>query len=712
MRLGTPLPTAPFGGPCNFSEGPFSEGPRKHGPLPVSAAGARGLNPQQLAAVRHLDGPLLVLAGAGSGKTRVITQKIAYLIQECGIAPRHVAAVTFTNKAAREMRARVGALLRDRDSRGLRVSTFHTLGLDFLRREGKALGLRAGFTIFDAEDCVALLREINQRQRSSTDEAARLASGISRWKAELIDPAEALRRAADEPGAVAARAYAEYERRLRAYNAVDFDDLIGLPVQALEAEPRVLDRWQDGIRYLLVDEYQDTNLAQYRLVKALVGLRQALTAVGDDDQSIYAWRGARPDNLAALARDFPRLEVVKLEQNYRSCGHILQAANALIANNPHLYTKSLWTGLGPGAPIRVLRAKDETHEAEWVVSELLSHHFKHRTRFGDYAVLYRGNHQARAFERLLREHRVPYFLSGGTSFFAKAEVRDLMAYLRLLVNPDDDAAFLRVVNVPRREIGPTTLERLSAYAGGRRVSLFAACLEMGLAHHVPPPAADRLQRFAEWLLQLASRSSEGAPAETLRALIRATDYLGWLDETSKDSGAAGRRQDAVDELVSWVERLATDGSEAPGRDLNEVVGRMALLDILERQDEENDADRVSLMTLHAAKGLEFPHVFLVGLEEGALPHHSGQEGPALEEERRLAYVGITRARHTLTLSYAGRRRRGGELQTREPSRFLAELPAAELDWQGGEAPQCPLERQARGRAELEKLRALVSAGGS
>ena len=411
------------------------------------------LNPRQREAVRHLDGPLLVLAGAGSGKTRVITAKIAHLIEHGGVAARHITAVTFTNKAAREMKGRVGKLLDAEAGRGLSISTFHTLGLNILRRELKAAGLRAGFSIFDEQDVEQLLRELAKKNEADKDTLQRARWQISAWKNDLIDPDTALSNATDDFGGFYAALYGAYQRALRVYNAVDFDDLILLPVSLLRTEPALRERWQNRIRYLLVDEYQDTNGAQYELVKLLVGVRGALTVVGDDDQSIYAWRGARPENLARLRDDFPRLHVIKLEQNYRSTGRILRAANTLIANNEHVFEKRLWSELGPGELLRVVNCRDEEDEAERVISEIIQQRFNSGAPYSSFAILYRGNHQARPFEKALRTQNIPYFISGGTSFFSRSEVKDVMAYLRLIVNPDDDSAFLRIVNTPRREIG-------------------------------------------------------------------------------------------------------------------------------------------------------------------------------------------------------------------------------------------------------------------
>lgn len=662
------------------------------------------LNPQQRGAVREVQSPLLVLAGAGSGKTRVITEKIAYLIKQCGMPAKTIVAVTFTNKAAREMRERVSRLLSKDAGRGLVVSTFHTLGMRILRREAKGLGYKSNFSIFDSQDSLHLIDELLRKGPGAFAPDA-LRNQLSHWKNELVLPLQAVKQAATEFETAAAMLYAEYQRNLKAYNALDFDDLILQPVVALQDNQNVREHWQNRVRHLLVDEYQDTNSAQYRLVQLLVGNTTPFTAVGDDDQSIYAWRGANPENLRRLKDDFPRLTVIKLEQNYRSAGCILKCANQLISNNPHLFEKRLWSSLGYGTPLKVMACRDGDHEAERVVSEILHHQFTHATRHGEYAILYRGNHQSRSFEKVLREHSIAYHLSGGTSFFEYTEVKDLLAYLRLLVNEDDDRAFLRVVNTPRRELGAATLEKLGAYASEHGLSLLAACFESGLQTVLNKRASSRLREFAEWVVMLADdgRRSEAMPV--VRQLIQDIDYSAWLSDNAKDPNDADRRQQNVNELLNWIERLAAKGDDERG--LADIVSRIALLDRLDRDDEGN-SNCVRLMTLHAAKGLEFPHVFMVGVEENILPHRSSIEEDSLEEERRLAYVGITRAQKTLTLTYAGKRRRAGEWESCEPSRFLSELPHEDLEWDKPGAVQNPQIRKQRGQAHLAQLRGLLS----
>jgi len=664
------------------------------------------LNPRQKEAVRYIDGPLLVLAGAGSGKTRVITQKIVHLVQNCDIKGHHITAVTFTNKASREMQARLKGELKAAERRGMRVSTFHNLGLNILKRDGKVLGLRKGFSIYDSQDSQALIKELMRRAFDADDEAQAMQWQISHWKNDMTSSAQAQASANGDPKLTAASMlYEQYNHHLRAYNAVDFDDLIGLPAQLFGEFPEVLERWQNRIRYLLVDEYQDTNSAQYRLVQSLVGVRGALTVVGDDDQSIYAWRGAQPENLALLSQDFPTLKVIKLEQNYRSTGRILKAANQLIGNNPHVFEKRLWSELGYGDPIKVVQARNEDHEAEQVVSRLLAHKFQNGGRFSDYAILYRGNHQSRLFEKGLRENQLPYQISGGTSFFAYQEVKDIMAYLRLLVNPEDDNAFVRVVNTPRREIGPATLEKIATYAGERGISLYAACDELGLEMQLSERALGRVREFVRWLAAKAELAERGDPVAAVKEVISDIRYEDWLLDTCNDPKSAERRMANVHELVDWLTRMAEKGEGDTG--LGELVAQMTLMDILERNEDEKRDDCISLMTLHAAKGLEFPHVFVVGMEENLLPHHASLEADDIEEERRLAYVGITRAQKTLTFTMSARRRKHGETVDCEPSRFLSELPEDDLVWEGRGEQVDPEERQERGRAHLANLRDML-----
>ncbi|MCG7491341.1 DNA helicase Rep [Vibrio sp. Of14-4] len=668
------------------------------------------LNPNQDEAVKYVSGPCLVLAGAGSGKTRVITNKIAYLVKQCGYKARNIAAVTFTNKAAREMKERVAQTLGKNESKGLMVSTFHTLGLNIIKREYKALGLKPGFSLFDDQDQLALLKELTEKQIDGDKDLLRqLLSTISNWKNDMLTPEQVIKRAQGEQQQLFADCFSMYHKQMKAYNALDFDDLILLPVLLMKTNQEVCQRWQNRIRYLLVDEYQDTNTSQYELVKLIVGERGRLTVVGDDDQSIYSWRGAKPQNLVLLGQDYPKLKLIKLEQNYRSTSRILRAANILIANNPHVYEKSLFSEIPDGEKLKVLLAKDEEHEAERVTGELIAHKFLNRTEYRDYAILYRGNHQSRLIEKSLMQNRVPYKLSGGTSFFARAEIKDIMAYLRVLVNPDDDNAFLRIVNTPRREIGPVTLEKLGSYANMRGKSLFEASFEIGLEQHLSGRGLENLRRFTHWLVKIADQSERGDKVEAVRSLVRDINYEDWLYETSTSAKAAEMRMKNVSDLYSWiVSDLEGDNYDQEEKSLKEVVQRLTLRDMMERGEEEENTDAVQLMTLHASKGLEFPYVYLIGSEEGILPHQTSIDEDNIEEERRLMYVGITRAQRELTFTMCKERRQFGELIKPTQSRFLDELPFDDVEWEVNKKPQSQEERMAKGQAHIANLRAMFN----
>jgi ATP-dependent DNA helicase Rep len=656
------------------------------------------LNPVQREAVTYLDGPLLVLAGAGSGKTRVITHKIAYLVQECGYAARNVAAITFTNKAANEMRARVGSLLQGKQAQGLVVSTFHSLGMHILRNEGKLLGYKPQFSILDSSDVWKILSELTNS--GDKQEIRDLQTHISNWKSAFVSPAQAVQSVASAEEKVHARIYARYQETLRAYQAVDFDDLIHLPVALFNEHSEALLRWQQRLRYLLIDEYQDTNDCQYQLTRLLAGNRAAFTAVGDDDQAIYAWRGASIENLHNLRSDFSNLKVIKLEQNYRSSQRILAVANHLINHNIKVFDKKLWSEHGIGDTVRIYAARDDEHEAESVVMKLMAHKFEHKTRFSDYAILYRSNYLSRAFEEQLRAQRVPYTVSGGTSFFDKAEIKDIVSYLRLLANTDDDPAFIRAITSPKRGIGNATLEKLGNYAGTRHISLFAAAFEAHIAQQLPPHQYDDLMTFCNFITRLEGRADKDPCAELLDELLRAINYETWLYDSFEARQAEGKWKN-VQDFIAWIKRKA----EADEKSLLDMVQTIALINMLEGKDQEIDA--VSLSTLHAAKGLEFPHVFIIGVEEDILPFRDSDE-KGIEEERRLMYVGITRAERSLQISYCNRRRRGKDWYACEPSRFLDEMPEGELTYAGGHAEAAPTVTKNEGMDKLARLKAMLN----
>ena len=663
------------------------------------------LNPAQREAVRYVDGPLLVLAGAGSGKTRVITAKIAHLI-DCGHDPKRIAAITFTNKAAREMRERVTRLLTD-EGRGdkagaLTISTFHALGLAIVRGDARALGLAPRFSILDPGDLEPVIAEI----LPTTDLARARAAlrTISQWKGAGTSPAVAVKKAKDDDELAFARAYARYDETLRAYQAVDFDDLIALPIELLSKHPEAAAKWRERCAHLLVDEYQDTNPAQYRLLRLLSGERAAFTAVGDDDQAIYGWRGATLDNLAQLPRDYPNLKVIKLEQNYRSTVRILRSANALIANNAKLFDKKLWSELPNGDTIRVTPEPDDEAEAESVVRRLLAHKFEHRGRFSDYAILYRGNHQAKLFEQQLRAQNVPYDISGGQSYFDRAEIRDLIAYLRLIANDADDRAFIRAVTTPKRGVGATSLERLGGIGQARSECLFAAVHSDEARATLPARPREILESFCALIDGLRYRAEREPAGPLLDELVVAIDYREYLGSVGEPKQADARWQ-SVRDFIDW---LAKKG-EADNKNLLELTQTIALITMLEgREDAERDVVRLS--TLHAAKGLEFPHVFIVGVEEGLLPHRETIAAGNVDEERRMFYVGLTRAQRSLHLSFCRRRRRGGTGGVEcHPSRFLAELAQEDLRWADAALPPDEAAREkAAGSERLKSLKAMLA----
>ena len=666
------------------------------------------LNPQQQQAVEYVSGPCLVLAGAGSGKTRVIINKIAHLIGKCGYLPKQIAAVTFTNKAAREMKERVAQSIGKESSKGLIVSTFHTLGFDIIKREYKHLGFKANMTLFDEHDQMALLKELTADLLQEDKELLRtLINRISNWKNDLCSPQQAMALARDKQEQTFAHCYDRYNKQLRAYNALDFDDLIMLPTLLFKQNEEVRSKWQEKIRYLLVDEYQDTNTSQYELIKLLVGDRARFTVVGDDDQSIYSWRGARPQNMVRLRDDFPVLRVIKLEQNYRSSQRILHCANILIDNNDHVFDKKLFSNLGEGEKLQIIEAKNEEHEAERVVGELIAHRFIAKTHYRDYAILYRGNHQSRLLEKILMQNRIPYKISGGTSFFSRAEIKDMMAYLRLVVNQDDDAAFLRIVNTPKREIGTATLEKLGSLAQEKHVSLFEAIFDFELIQRVTPKAYDALQKFARWIVELNDEIQRSEPERAVRSMLASLHYEEYLYEYATSPKAAEMQSKNVATLFDWIADMLKGDEFNEPMNLNQIVTRLTLRDMLERGEEEDDSDQVQLMTLHASKGLEFPHVFLIGMEEGILPHQTSIDEDNVEEERRLAYVGITRAQQNLWFSLCKERRQFGELIRPEPSRFLLELPENDLQWERDKPPLSAEQQQAKTQSHIANLRAIL-----
>ncbi|MDD2730288.1 ATP-dependent helicase [Malikia sp.] len=645
-----------------------------------------GLNIAQLDAVNHLGGPCLVLAGAGSGKTRVITHKIGRLIQ-AGLAANRIAAITFTNKAAAEMRERARQLV-GKAAKDVLICTFHSLGVRLLREDGKALGLKSQFSILDTDDITGILKDCGGTTDSAT--ARQWQWIISSWKGAGLNSEQALAQAKDETERVIALVMARYQERLAAYQSVDFDDLIALPLKLLRDFPEVREKWQQKLGHVLVDEYQDTNATQYELLKLLVGERGRFTAVGDDDQSIYGWRGATLDNLKKLPQDYPELRVIKLEQNYRSTSAILRAANNVIGPNPKLFPKTLWSELGEGEPVRVTACDQEEHEAERAVARIQGLRANHQHKaFKDFAILYRANHQARALEKALRRAQIPYKVSGGQSFFDRAEIKDLCAWLRLLVNNNDDPAFLRTITTPKRGIGHQTLAQLGAFATQYRLSLFESLFSHSLAAAVNARALAGLHEFGRYLNDLEHRARHTHGAEAAKAFLsdwlKDIGYEQYLHDSEDSEKAAAARWGNVVDFCDWVAQrcggqIDDSGgvtSEREVKSMLEVAQTIALLSTISEREQE--ADQVTLSTLHASKGLEWPHVILAGVNEGLLPFKPDDEGDGaalalrIQEERRLMYVGITRAQQTLVVSWLKRRKKGRELIPGQPSRFIEEM---------------------------------------
>ncbi|WP_066706212.1 ATP-dependent helicase [Curvibacter delicatus] len=668
----------------------------------MSSTPSHGLNLAQQDAVNYLHGPCLVLAGAGSGKTRVITHKIARLIQ-AGMDPKRIAAITFTNKAAAEMRERAKGLI-GKAAKDVRICTFHALGVHMLRESGEVLGLKPQFSILDSDDVTSILKDAGGSVDAAT--ARQWQWTISAWKNMGLNAEQAEAQAADDNERIIAHIMARYEERLTAYQSVDFDDLIGLPLKLLRDHEDVRSKWQQMMGHILVDEYQDTNATQYEVLKALVGSHDPqnsrFTAVGDDDQSIYGWRGATLDNLKKLPVDFPNLKVIKLEQNYRSTSAILRAANNVIGPNPKLFPKNLWSDLGEGEPVRVVDADNEEHEAERTVARIQSLRASSQHKeFRDFAVLYRANHQARVFEQALRRAQIPYKVSGGQSFFDRAEIKDLCGWFRLWVNNDDDPAFLRAVTTPKRGIGHQTLQQLGVFASKYKLSLFEALFSSSLGSVLNARAVGSLHEFGRYLNDLEYRARHTNGAEDARAFL--TDWLkeiGYekhLYDSEDNEKVAASRWTNVMEFCDWMaQRCGGQIDDAAGvsltsekKSLLEVAQTISLLSTI--SEREQDQNVVTLSTLHASKGLEWPHVILAGVTEGMLPfkldegadsvggstreHEAANESIAqrLQEERRLMYVGITRAQRTLAVSWPRRKKKGREMVSAQPSRFIAEM---------------------------------------
>lgn len=659
------------------------------------------LNPQQQEAIHYLGGPLFVLAGAGSGKTRVITEKIAYMIRQAGYAPHHIAAITFTNKAAKEMQERISHLLGKEHTKGLTVCTFHSLGMRILREDAEHIAYKKNFSILDASDSQKIIAEL--LASSGREMVFNAQHQISLWKNELRTPESALNTAHDLWTQSIAQVYASYQATLESYQAVDFDDLIRLPVLLLQQNSDLRLKWQKRLRYLLVDECQDTNACQYALMRLLTGAEGRFTAVGDDDQSIYAWRGADMENLRRLQDDYPQLKVIKLEQNYRSTARILKIANQVIANNPKLFPKTLWSQLGEGEPVRIVACSSDTHEAEYVAGQIARNQLIYQANYADFAILYRGNHQAKLFEEALRSLRIPYSVSGGQSFFDKAEIKDIIAYMRLLANLDDDPAFLRAATTPKRGIGETTLAKLNDYAKAKQCSLFQAASSMNALSELNTKSRQALQQFTALIEDYRHRANEELAGETIQALIEDLDYETYLFCYEENKRVAENRWKNVQDLSDWLTRKG----EQDNKTLIELAQTIALMTLLEGRSEE-EPDAVKLSTLHASKGLEYPFVYLVGCEEGLFPKIEDESDTAkVEEERRLMYVGITRAQKSLTITHCTKRKKQGIWQFPDPSRFIDEMAAQDIEILGRKGG-APIVSKQEGKERLGTMLEMLS----
>ncbi|KOQ66380.1 MULTISPECIES: UvrD-helicase domain-containing protein [Stenotrophomonas] len=654
-----------------------------------------GLNPPQAAAVLHIEGPLLVLAGAGSGKTRVIVEKIAHLIGSGRYPARRIAAITFTNKSAKEMRERVAKRLREQDADEVTICTFHALGLKFLQIEHAAVGLKRGFSIFDADDAAAQIKDL--MHGAKPDDIEDMKNLVSRAKNAGLSPEQAMAAARSNREKEAASVYERYQLRLTAFNAVDFDDLIRLPVQILEENPEIALAWRERIGYLLVDECQDTNDAQYRLLKQLAGEKGNFTCVGDDDQSIYAWRGANPENLQQMGRDYPTLEIIKLEQNYRCSNRVLRAANALIANNPHEHLKKLWSDQADGERIRVWECRNSEHEAEKVAAEIAFVAQSRNVPWSDFCILFRGNFQSRPLEKAMQLLRIPYHLTGGTMFLERQEVKDTLAWLRLLVNPDDDTAFMRAVQSPKRDVGAGTLARLAELAQEKDMPMAHVAETIGALQQLPPRAANSLARFTDILRDLRAQMRQVTSGDMIRKVAKESGLLSELRQQAKEEASYQRRANNIEELAQWFEGGPRGATAA------DLAGQLALLS---RSDKDEGGNQVRMMTLHASKGLEFPYVFIVGCEDGVLPHQVSLDEGNLQEERRLLYVGITRAKIQLWMSYSKLTRKFGEHVRLKPSRFFDEIPAEEIQRDGADPVADAARKKERASAGLAAIEAL------
>ena len=661
-------------------------------------------NEKQREAIKQTTSPCLVIAGAGSGKTKVITEKIAYLINQEQYHPTSIFALTFTNKAAQEMNHRIKKTISHKDN--IWISTFHTLGLHIIKSEARALNINRNFSLFDQNDSEKLIKElVDPKIKTQKDKINAIKNTISHWKNSLVD-AETAIQTAKHHQKYTALIYKEYDKHLRSYNALDFDDLILMPTKLLLENETIRHKWNNKVKYLLVDEYQDTNTIQYQLIKLIIGIRNKFTVVGDDDQSIYSWRGADPKNLTKITEDFPNIKVIKLEQNYRSTNNILQIANKLIAHNDHIFNKNLFSNLGAGEKVKVIETENEEQEANRVISEIHRHKVLQNYNYGDYAILYRSNHQARIIEKTLITKRIPYVISGDISFFDRVEIKDIMAYFKLIINPDDDKAFIRAVNTPKRGIGSSTLMKIGEAAQEWKCSIFEAACDSRLKHILNSSTFFKVESFIKMIVNIQDKVKRADPTASVNLLREQIQYEKYLAEHAASPKKLEMAQKNVNELFDWIKKMINPDS-ADSISIHEAINRIMLKSMLDKQEDANSNNKINLMTLHSTKGLEFNNVYIVGFEEGLLPHQNSIDSNQIQEERRLAYVGMTRARRNLTITFCKTRSNFQTINRVMKSRFLDELIQENIDWEIADQQVTQTQRHQSARDHIAKLKNLL-----
>lgn len=639
------------------------------------------LNSTQKYAIELINGPCLILAGAGSGKTKVIINKIIYLIKYCKIKPSNIIAITFTNKAAHEIKIRLSEHLSVSKIKKMIISTFHSLGLEIIKQETYSLKFDPTFSLFDEKDQLVLLKKIvDKKTKNNIQLLKKLIFMISFWKNKFLTPLQVQLSAKSQLERNFSFFYKKYSIYLSESNILDFDDLICIPTLLLKSNKIVQDRWQKKISYILVDEYQDTNNSQYEFIKMLTNIDSNFTLVGDDDQSIYSWRGAKPQNILFLKKDFPNLKIIKMEQNYRSCGRILKAANKLISNNLHYFEKNLFSNLKYGKKIKIIIGRDEENEAEKIANKIIEQCSKNKIKYKDYAILYRGNYQSQIIEKILLKKNIPYNISNNSSFFSRPEIKDLISYLRLIINPHDNNAFAKILNIPQRQIGLITLNKLELFAIEKNISLFEAINDIKIKEILKEKTIIKIKNFVSWIQKII-KLTYSSPKKILDTIIQDIKYEMWLKKVSKDPKKAETSINNIHTLSRWIKDMLKGNKFEQPMTIVQIVTKMTLRDVIEQQKKTDEIkNQVQLMTLHSSKGLEFSSVFIIGMNEGILPSIKSIDNDNIEEERRLTYVGITRAKEQLFFTYCQNRYKYGEKLKMVPSRFLFELPQEDLQW--------------------------------